>query len=171
MSLTLLQTYNVLERVSFAFLALKVTFILVACIMVKPDWAAALVGLVLPRVPEYPEWAAGLAELKNRPPLLEIAVLLGTVGGGLQDYIGYVGCMREKPWGAADAPQGGVDRMPDSPDQVRAARTWLRAPAADVVFSFLAVLVLCGSFMLLGAAVLNPQHELPTRDDLYSRQA
>jgi hypothetical protein len=40
-----------------------------------------------------------------------------------------------------------------------------------VVFSFLCVLVISASFMLLGAAVLNPRHELPTRDDLYSRQS
>ena len=171
MALTLVQTYDVLERVSFGFLALKVLFVLAACLVVRPDWLAALLGL-LPRVPAYPAWAAAAyPEIASRPPILEIATLLGTVGGGVQDYIGYVGCVREKRWGAAAEPDGGPDRMPVEPDQVRRGRTWLRAPAFDVTSSFLAVFVMTGLFMLLGAAVLHPQHQVPTNADLYGQQA
>src|SRR5512134_1857051 len=84
MGLTLVQTYDVLERVSFGFLALKILFVLAACLVVKPDWLAALFGL-LPRFPAFPAWAAAsYPELQNRPPILEIATLLGTVGGGVQ---------------------------------------------------------------------------------------
>ena len=56
MALTLVQTYDVLERVSFVFLALKILFVLAACLVVKPDWVAALFGL-LPQLPAYPGWA------------------------------------------------------------------------------------------------------------------
>ena len=171
MALTLVQTYDVLERVSFAFLALKILFVLAACLVVKPDWAAALFGL-LPQLPAYPGWAtAAYPELAGRPPILEVATLLGTVGGGVQDYIGYVGCVREKKWGAAAEPDGGPARMPAGNEQVRRGRTWLRAPAFDVTSSFLAVFVMTGLFMLLGAALLHPQHQVPTNADLYGQQA
>jgi Mn2+/Fe2+ NRAMP family transporter len=171
MALTLVQTYDVLERVSFGFLALKVLFVLAACLVVRPDWLSALAGL-LPRIPAYPMWAtASYPELASRPPILEIATLLGTVGGGVQDYIGYVGCVREKRWGAAAEESGGPDRIPDAPEQVRRGRTWLRAPAFDVTSSFLAVFVMTGLFMLLGAALLHPQQQVPTNADLYGKQA
>ncbi len=42
MLLTLVQTYSIIERVSLAILGLKVIFILIAVIIVKPDWLAAL---------------------------------------------------------------------------------------------------------------------------------
>lgn len=171
MALTLVQTYDVLERVSFAFLALKILFVLAACLVVRPDWLAALLGL-LPRLPEYPAWAvATYPELATRPPILEIATLLGTVGGGVQDYIGYVGCVREKRWGAAAEASGGPDRMPQDAAQVARGRTWLRAPAFDVTSSFLAVFAMTGLFMMLGAALLHPQHQVPTNTDLYGKQA
>jgi hypothetical protein len=172
MALSILQTYNVVERVSTVFLVLKVILVLAACLVVRPDWLAALVGLVTPTWPAYPAWVVeGYPEMSRRPPILEVAVLLGTAGGGVQDYLGYVGCMREKIWGAASEKNGGVARLPDDPEQVRLGRAWLRAPAFDVLFSFAVVLVITSLFMMLGAAVLGPRHEIPTRDDLYSRQA
>jgi Mn2+/Fe2+ NRAMP family transporter len=171
MALTLVQTYDVLERVSFGFLALKVLFVLAACLVVKPDWLQAIVGLI-PQLPAYPGWAtATYPELASRPPILEVATLLGTVGGGVQDYIGYVSCVREKAWGAGSEAAGGPARMPSDAAQVRRGLTWLRAPAFDVTSSFAAVFVMTGLFMLLGAALLHPQHQVPTSADLYGKQA
>jgi Mn2+/Fe2+ NRAMP family transporter len=169
--LTLVQTYNILERISFVFLGLKVLFVLVACVVVRPDWLAAVAGLV-PSWPSFPAWAAAnYPEFQGRLPIFEIATLLGTAGGGVQDYIGYVGCMREKPWGAASAGDGGPDRLPQDPEQLGRARLWLRAPAFDVISSFVAVFVMTGLFMLLGAALLHPQQQIPTNADLYGQQA
>jgi len=171
MTLTLVQTYDILERVSFAFLGLKILFVLAACVVVRPDWLAALAGL-LPAWVEYPAWAgASDPELLRRPPVLELATLLGTVGGGVQDYLGYVGCMREKEWGASSLADGAPARMPLAEEQVRWGRTWLRAPAFDVLSSFAAVFAMTGLFMLLGAALLHPQQQVPTNSDLYGQQA
>lgn len=171
MLMALLQTYDILERVSFVFLAFKILFIFAACVVVRPDWLAALAGLV-PHWPTLPAWAAADPELAGRAPFLEVATLLGTVGGGLQDYLGYVGCMREKPWGVASgAPEGGPRLLPASAEQVARGRAWLRAPGADIAFSFAAVFVMTGLFMLLGAAVLHPQHQVPTDRNLYGQQA
>jgi Mn2+/Fe2+ NRAMP family transporter len=169
MLLTLVQTYDVLERVSFVFLGLKILFVLVACIVVKPDWFAALAGL-LPALPDYPSWAlASYPELQTRPPIFEIATLLGTVGGGVQDYVGYVSCAREKQWGAAGVAGASLARLPG--DGVSRGRQWLKAPAFDTVSSFASVFVMTGLFMLLGAAVLHPQHQIPTNSNLYGQQA
>jgi Mn2+/Fe2+ NRAMP family transporter len=170
MLLALLQTYDILEKASFAFLALKILFVLVACVVVRPDWLAAVAGLV-PHWPTLPDWAAANPELRGRAPLLEVATLLGTVGGGLQDYLGYVSCMREKPWGAASAKVGGPSRLPADAEQVARGRSWLRVPAADIALSFTAVFVMTSLFMLLGAALLHPQHRVPTDSNLYGQQA
>lgn len=171
MLLTLVQTYDVLERVSFVFLALKILFVLAACIVVRPDWFQALLGL-LPTLPAYPSWAvASYPELQNRPPILELATLLGTVGGGVQDYVGYVSCAREKQWGAAGVAGASLARLPAGEAAAGRGRTWLKAPAFDTVSSFASVFVMTGLFMLLGAALLHPQHQVPTSGDLYGQQA
>lgn len=168
----LVQTYGVVERASTAILALKLLFVVIAVAVVRPDLLAALAGTFLPPPPIYEPWVAqSYPEIAVRPPWLEIAVLLGTVGGGVQDYVGYIGFMREKRWGASDAGVGGADRLPEDAEQIERGRLWLRAPLTDVLVSFACVYVLTACFMLLGAAVLHPLREVPTNADLYSKQA
>jgi Mn2+/Fe2+ NRAMP family transporter len=152
MFLSVIQTYNVVERVSTAFLGLKIFFILVAILVIGPDWRAVLAGFVTPHIPSYGAWvASGYPEIAREPPFFHLAIFLGVIGGGVQDYVGYVGMMREKPWGRGVA--------------------WLRAPLVDVVCSFACVLVLTSCFMILGAAVLHPAMQVPIDQDLYSRQS
>lgn len=170
--LSFVQTYGVVERVSTLLLCLKVGLIFVAVLIVKPDWAAALWGLVAPRIPEYPAWVvADYPDFRGRTVLLEVAVLLGAVGGGVQDYVGYVGFLREKRWGAAGLSEGGPDRLSRDPSVIGRGLGWLRAPALDTAFSFGSVLVITGCFMVLGAAVLHPRGLVPTDADLYSQQS
>lgn len=172
MMLTLVQTYNMIEKVSTLFLALKVLFIFVAIVIVQPDWTAALVGLFVPQLPAYEPWVReSYPTIAAQAPLFQFAVFLGVVGGGVQDYIGYVSMMREKGWGLSAREQGGAYRLPTADDQIGRARGWLRAPQLDVVFSFVAVLVMTGSFMILGAALLHPSMQVPTDADLYSQQS
>lgn len=152
MFLSIIQTYNIVERVSTAFLGLKIFFILLAILAIGPDWSAALAGFVTPVVPTYEPWIArGYPDLAREPSFFHLAVFVGVIGGGVQDYVGYVGMMREKPWGR------GVG--------------WLRAPLVDVGCSFLCVLLLTSCFMILGASVLYPAMQVPTDQDLYSRQS
>jgi Mn2+/Fe2+ NRAMP family transporter len=172
MALGLVQTYGVVERVSTVLLALKVVFIFIAVMVVRPDWAAALWGLVAPRVPPYESWVgAGYPEVVGRSVWLEIAVLMGSVGGGVQDYVGYVGFLREKRWGAAGAAAGGPGRLRLDAESVGRGRRWLRAPLFDTGFSFGSVLLMTACFMILGAAVLHPERQIPTDADLYSQQS
>lgn len=168
----LVQTYGVVERLSTAILALKLLFVVIAVAVVRPDWLAALAGTFIPSLPIYEPWVAReYPEVAARAPWLEIAVLLGTVGGGVQDYVGYIGFMREKRWGASDAGTGGAERLPTDAEQIERGRRWLRAPFTDVLVSFACVYALTACFMLLGAAVLHPLRQVPTNADLYSKQA
>ncbi|HEX9425841.1 MAG TPA: Nramp family divalent metal transporter [Pyrinomonadaceae bacterium] len=172
MLLSLVQTYNIIERVSTVILLLKIVFILAAVLIVKPNWVAALGGVIVPHLPKYEPWvSAGYPDVASRTLWLEIGVLLGAVGGGVQDYTGYVGMMREKEWGASGAEAGWSGRLPLDPLQIGLGRRWLRAPLLDVVVSFGSVFVITGCFMLLGAAVLHPLHLIPTNADLYSKQS
>jgi hypothetical protein len=95
---------------------------------------------------------------------------MGVIGGGVQDYTGYVGMMREKAWGASAGVTAGAV-MPMDRASVARGLAWLRAPLFDVVCSFVCVLVMTSCFMLLGAAVLHPQMQVPTDADLYSKQS
>ncbi len=172
MLLSLVQTYNIIERVSTVILLLKIVFILAAVLIVKPNWVAALGGVIVPHLPKYEPWvSAGYPDVAGRTLWLEIGVLLGAVGGGVQDYTGYVGMMREKEWGASGAEAGWLGRLPLDSMQVGLGRRWLRAPMLDVMVSFGSVFVITGCFMLLGAAVLHPLHLIPTNADLYSKQS
>jgi len=100
-----------------------------------------------------------------------MAVLLGAVGGGVQDYVGYVGFLREKRWGAAGQADGGPGGLSQDPSVIKRGLGWLRAPALDTVLSFGSVLLITGCFMMLGAAVLHPRGLVPTDADLYSQQS
>lgn len=172
MLLSLVQTYNIIERVSLAILGLKVIFILIAVLMVKPDWLAALWGALVPHVPAYEPWvSASYPDVASRGVGLEIAVLLGAVGGGVQDYTGYVSMIREKKWGASGLSSGGPDKLPLDQKAISLSRKWLRAPLLDVGISFASVLLITGCFMLLGAVVLHPLQLIPNNADLYSKQS
>lgn len=171
MLLSLVQTYNLIERVSLGILGLKVIFIVIAVLIVKPDWLAALWGII-PHVPAYEPWvSASYPDVASRAGWLEVAVLMGAVGGGLQDYTGYVSMIREKKWGASGATQGGPQHLPLDQTTIDLSRKWLRAPLLDIFISFASVLLLTGCFMLLGAAVLHPLKLIPTNADLYSKQS
>ena len=173
MLLSIIQTYNVVERVSTAFLSLKVFFILVAIMVIRPDWAATVQGFLTPQLPAYESWVAtSYGGIAREAPLFHLAVFLGVIGGGVQDYVGYVGMMREKAWGSsATARTGGGAALPLDQASIARGLSWLRAPLFDVICSFACVLVLTSCFMILGAAVLHPVMQVPTDQDLYSRQS
>jgi Mn2+/Fe2+ NRAMP family transporter len=172
MGLSLVQTYNVIERVSTIILALKVVLIFIAILIVKPDWVAALWGLIAPHMPAYEPWvSASYPEVAARSIWLETAVLMGAVGGGVQDYVGYVSFLREKDWGATSAGPGGPTRLSLDRRMIARGLQWLRAPAFDTSASFGSVLLITSCFMILGAAVLHPLRQVPTDADLYSKQS
>ncbi|NKB66852.1 MAG: hypothetical protein GKR89_07320 [Candidatus Latescibacteria bacterium] len=173
--LTLVQSYGSLERTQTAVVTVLLASILVAMVAVKPDWLAVLMGAIIPTVPAYEAWvAAKYPAIAVRSVWVEIGIYLGAIGGGTQDYFGYIGLLREKGWGLlgrrVEAGRDGVAVDP-APENMALGRAWLRAPFADGAFSFGCIVFFTMAFMILGAVVLHPQHIAPSGLQLLSVQA
>ena len=98
-TLTALQTYGLLERVQTILVGFLLASMLAACFASRPDWLEALSGLV-PNLPDYDPWVKQkYPDVAAVPSWVEIGLYLGAIGGGTYDYIGYIGCFREKKWG------------------------------------------------------------------------
>jgi hypothetical protein len=171
----MVQSYGALERTQTAIVAVLLVFILLATFSSQPDWIAALYGSVVPSLPAYQPWVASkYAAIAGRSPWLELGTYLGAIGGGTQDYFGYIGMLREKGWGllgrAGDAGRTGVAIDAD-PENLKRGRLWLRAPLADTGGSFFCVVLFTMAFMILGAALLHPKHVVPSGLQLLSVQA
>lgn len=181
--LTALQGYGLLERVQTAIVGLLLVSLMAACIAAQPAWLDVVQGALIPRIPEYDAWLLEKysEQFSGRTPWVETIVYLGVIGGGTYDYLGYIGCLREKRWGAigsftaqvtGSARQGFVANISTSPENLRRARQWLAAPAIDVGVSFACVLVFSICFVVLGAAVLRPQQLIPAKEgELLTHQA
>jgi Mn2+/Fe2+ NRAMP family transporter len=171
--LTQVQSYSAIEKVSLVILGLKLILVFIAVAVVRPDWMKALWHTFVPGLPAYDAVVVNrYPGLAQRPVVLELAAFAGAIGSGLHDYVGYLGMMREKRWGALKFAQSGssVPQLPSSAEQIALGRRWLRAPLYDTSFSFLSVFLVTACFMILGARVLQPLGLVPTDQDLYSAQ-
>ncbi|MGH8021665.1 MAG: Nramp family divalent metal transporter [Opitutaceae bacterium] len=180
---TWVQSYGALEKIQTTVVFVLLGCMLVAAVAAQPDLPAILLGAFVPVVPaDYEPWVAETyASIARRPPWVEIVAALGAIGGGTYDYLGYVGMLREKSWGALGLHRArGVAALPDvgatpeidaSPENVRRARIWLRAPKIDAGAGFASVAVFTACFVILGAVVLHPQRLVPSDNALLSHQA
>lgn len=99
--LTLWQTYGVLERAQTVIVGILLASILAAVAVAPVDWSAALRGLLGFGSVSYPEWVAvKYPGIWKEGVVLTMVTFMGAIGGGPQDYIGYLGFFREKAWGA-----------------------------------------------------------------------
>ena len=181
-TLTSLQTYGILEKIQTIIVTLLLLSVAVACIAARPDWLAAIKGTFIPTLPHYAEWVARVdPSTYQKPRWIELGVYLGAVGGGTYDYVGYLGLLREKKWGAlgSNIHQHAADQAPAAnqliidpePTNLIRARRWLVPVKIDVGVSFICVLCFTIIFVLLGAAILHPNQLLPKNQELLSHQA
>ena len=177
-----LQTYELLEKMQVLIVGMLLACMLAAVVASQPDWYQALLGMVTPRIPEYEPWLVEkYAQIASVPPWVEISTYLGAVGGGTYDYLGYVGCLREKPWGALglEHDQHAIaEQAPAKPIQIALddenlgrARRWLLPIQIDISAGFFSVFLFAVCFVLLGASILHPQQLVPSGDNLLSHQA
>lgn len=174
MAFTWLQSYGFLEKVQTLIVALLLVCMILAALVAGPDWGHAFHGLVVPQWPVYEPWVENYPDVIKRGPMLELIVYIGVIGGGAQDYLGYVGMMREKAWGMMGRPEKPVGRPPTiatDAENVRRGRRWLMAPKIDVGMSTLAILVFTGCFVVLGAIVLHPAQIIPDDFNLLTEQS
>jgi hypothetical protein len=144
-----------------------------ATFFVHPDWLAFLQGLI-PQAVTYPDWAnvKTYPDVMGRPVWLEVTTYVGVIGGSSYDYLAYTSYLRDKRWGRAGlTPINGIELADVDAQTAHALRRWLRAPLIDCTLSFAAVLLFTGVFVVGGAAVLGPQHQLPAGSNLLSLQA
>ncbi len=174
-ALTMIQSYGVLELTQTTIVGLLLVSIVVATLAAKPDWLAALIGTVVPAIPEYQPWVfSKYPAIAARSPWIELGTYLGAIGGGTQDYFGYIGMLREKAWGLmghkVKAGPKGVE-LESSEQNYALGRKWLRAPLIDGTVSFGCIVLFTMAFMMLGAALLNPKQVAPDGMQLLSLQA
>ncbi len=173
--LTMIQSYGALERTQTIIVGFLLVSILVATLAAKPDWLAALIGTVIPTIPAYQPWVfSKYPAIGSRSPWVELGTYLGAIGGGTQDYFGYIGMLREKAWGLlgrkVEAGPEGV-QLEASEQNYALGRSWLRAPFIDGAVSFGCIVVFTLAFMMLGAALLYPKQVVPAGMQLLSVQA
>ena len=164
--------YATLERLQLVIVLLMLACVGVSLVALKPDWFELWTGFVVPRPLVYPEWAAAVRELADRPVWVETITYVGVIGGSGYDYLAYVSYLRDKGWGQAGratAAPAELQRMADDPCHLN--RRWLRAVAVDSALSFLAVLIFSGVFVACGAIILGPQHKIPGGGNLLALQA
>lgn len=177
-------TYDHMEKAQTVIVSFMLIAIAVSVVVLRPDWLGALGGLV-PQLPEYAGWLrADHADIVARPVWLEVATYLGAIGGGVYDYIGYTGMLREKGWGMLGrrdnrevaesflaVPEGEPLPLNNRPEQVRKARLWTRAPLGDAIVSFAAVTIFAVMFAINGATLLHEQRQVPSGTDTLTYQA
>ncbi|MCH2213501.1 MAG: Nramp family divalent metal transporter [Fuerstiella sp.] len=174
-ALTLIQGYSLMEKVQTAVIGLLLLSIGAACLASNPDLLAVIQGLFVPVSPQYQPWLIEKypEAFRDRTPWVEITTILGFVGGGTYDYLGYVSCLREKSWGAIrTGSDSSVRLIADDTDNLRRGRKWLVPPCIDVTTSFVCVFVFSICFVVLGASVLHPQEIVPAKNgELLTHQA
>lgn len=174
-AITMVQSYGALERAQTFIVGLLLLSILTATAAARPDWIEVFLGSITPKMPVYDSWVGrDYPDIFGRSPWLEMGTYLGAVGGGSQDYFGYIGMLREKAWGLMGRlRQGGKTGISIAEDTVniRLGKQWLRAPLIDTSVSFGCVILFTIAFAVLGSAVLRPQQIIPNGMELLSVQA
>lgn len=172
---TFLQSYGFLEKIQRAIVSLLLLCIFVAVVSSAPDIVAMFKGLVIPTIPKFEAWVTVIPEFRDRDPWVEVIVCIGVIGGGTQDYFGYLGLLREKGWGLMSRVRSGRELLgwsvDTSQDNIITGKKWLRAPLIDVSFSFGVVMFFSICFAVLGAGILHPQKIAPAGTNLLTQQA
>ncbi len=174
-AITMVQSYGALEKAQTAVVSVLLLSILTAAAAAQPDWLAVVLGTVVPTMPVYEGWVtAKYPAIAARSAVLELGTYLGAIGGGSQDYFGYIGMLREKAWGLMGrSTTAGPEGVAIADDEENAAlgRQWLRGPLVDSAVSFGCVVLFTMAFMILGAAVLRPEQIVPANAQLLTVQA
>jgi len=174
-TLTVVQGYGAMEKVQTTVVGLLLMSIGSACLISRPDWMAALEGMFIPKTPAYSPWLLEKYSDKfaDRTPWVEIMAIVGFIGGGTYDYLGYVGCLREKTWGAIGLSRGDhPTQIAVDDENIRRGLLWLRPAGIDVYGSFACVFLFSVCFVVLGAHVLHPQEIVPAKNgELLTHQA
>jgi Mn2+/Fe2+ NRAMP family transporter len=159
-------SFKWLERQQVIICGLLVLGTIAGTIMVRPDLWAALVGAVsFGQFPhEVPAWAPAAARDNT---VMTMTTTFGYVGGSVMTYIAYGDWISLHGWGLCGHPQIDAirrraaagsprDYLPNDPAQSSRLRRLVAPLRWDVGLGALVLLVVSFSFMMAGAAVLQP---------------
>lgn len=154
-----------LETGQLLICAVLVGGTLVCTLLVKPDLAAALRGLVqFGNIPTPPPWAPQEAV---RHAYLNLATIFAYVGGSVMSYVAYANWVAMHRWGLTAHPdidairdlaasRDRIDYLPADPAQVARLRRALAPMRWDVGIAAVVLFVVTAGFLASGAAVLYP---------------
>lgn len=181
--LVLFGGYEYVEKSQVTIIAFLSGAIAVLAIVTTPSLIQLVTGLI-PMIPEqYPSFVQqNYPSITDRPVWVEVVTYMGAIGGGVYDYIGYVGYAKNREWGMLDRdvdvqrimekldPEEIVP-LDDDEENQRLGRAWLKAPQMDVLLSFGSITFFSVASMVLGAAILHPIELVPSGVDLFRYQA
>jgi Mn2+/Fe2+ NRAMP family transporter len=161
-------SYRMLERQQIIICGLLVLGTIVGTAIVRPDFVAALYGLLsFGKIPAVP--ASAPAEFQASAwPLL--AVTFGYVGGSVMTYLVYSDFLAIHGWGMTGHPRAAEiramaavgrpgDYLPTDAADVAAVRRAAAPIRWDIACGAAVLLIVTTSFMMAGAAVLFPKRE------------
>ncbi|EMA36521.1 Nramp family divalent metal transporter [Halococcus hamelinensis] len=184
-ALAILGGYDLVERVQVLIVAFLSAAILVLTVSSLPSPIAILGGLI-PSLPGgYPSFVVeNYPTITERPVWVEVVTYMGAVGGGVYDYVGYVGYAKRRGWGMLGrSDHAEVERfvrglesgetvpIDTSEENRKRGRAWLKAPQIDVVIAFVAITFFTAAAMILGAESLNTAQLVPADFQLFQYQA
>jgi Mn2+/Fe2+ NRAMP family transporter len=165
---------KIIEKVSTGIVYLLIILGLLAAIWVGINWQSFLRGL-LPSIPRFPEWIhTEYPAIGKLNPWIEVSMYLGSLGGGMYDYIGYYGMYRDEKVGILGhkdaekircyyekAPLSEKVSLSTSKENIRRVREWLKIPLMDSGWSFITLILGTIGFLCLSGMILHPQHLVP----------
>ena len=181
------KNFGFVEKLQTIIVGFLIFFTIIAFILAQPDIGGVLRGMI-PEIPqEYPDWVQQkFPDVAAVAIPVEILAYIGALGGGVYDYIGYIGTLREKDWGMlgrADNAEinlqlqalGKGEQMPIAldPENLAKAGYGVKAVKIDSVSSFVAVGIFAITFMVLGNVILGTDalQEVPGNNNILTAQA
>lgn len=164
--LSLLMSYDLLEKQQILICGILVVGTILATIIVWPSLSGILFGTIsVGSFPAAQEWAPPAARSDY---FLNIVTVFGYVGGTLCTYLAYAGWIRHRGWGLTKHPDverlgAQVDRslkihyLNEDPGEVKRMRLMLKSLKWDVSMGALVLFIVTASFMIAGAVVLYPR--------------
>lgn len=180
--LSLLTSYDILEKQQIIICGILVTGTILATIIVWPSISGILFGtLSIGNLPAAPDWAPSAA---RDDYFLNLVTVFGYVGGTLSTYLAYSGWVALRGWGLTGNPEVGrlgsridgtlrIRYLKEDASQVKRMRVLLSPLKWDVSMGALVLFIVTAAFMIAGAVVLYPrQTVLPGNAwDLLTRQS
>jgi hypothetical protein len=172
------QSFAVLEKQQVVICAILVLGTIAGTLMVRPDFAAAIVGsLRFGHLPaDIPPWAPIAA---RDDWLLTLATTFGYVGGSVMTYIAYANFVGLRGWGLCGHPEVEAirrraaagsprDYLPNDKAQAKRLRRLMLPLRSDAGIGAVVLWIVSASFMIAGAAVLRPRLSSGELDSIFN---